>query len=54
VLLKRLRAAPAARVLAMFGGGSVLSCATAAFGMAQGSVAALPARAPTGCCWPRR
>jgi drug/metabolite transporter (DMT)-like permease len=55
VLLKRLHAAPAeARVLAMFGGGSVLSCATAAFGMAQGSVAALPAPAPTGCCWPRR
>lgn len=47
VLLKRNSGAPAeSRVLAMFGGGSVLSCATAALGVAQGHISPLPAAAP--------
>lgn len=44
VLLRKLHAEPpAARVLAMFGGGTVLAGGVALAGMAQGSVAGLPA-----------
>ncbi|RYF13872.1 MAG: DMT family transporter [Comamonadaceae bacterium] len=44
VLLRKLHAEPpAARVLAMFGGGTVLAGGVALAGMAQGSIAGLPA-----------
>lgn len=44
VLLRKLRhEPPASRVLAMFGGGAALAAAVALAGMAQGSVAPIPA-----------
>lgn len=44
VLLRRLNTIPAeSRVLAMFGGGTVLAAGVAVAGMAQGTVSALPA-----------
>lgn len=43
ILLRKLHDAPAeARVLAMFGGGGALAAATAAAGLAQGLIAAVP------------
>jgi drug/metabolite transporter (DMT)-like permease len=43
VLLRRLNAVPAeSRVLAMFGGGTVLAAAVASYGLVQGTVAPIP------------
>ena len=49
VLLRRLDfVTPGSRVLAMFGGGMVLAGGVALLGVAQGTVAALPALGPRG------